>query len=1243
MFRTLEKLSGFIAFLCLILGFPIETLQSEISDWKIYTGFRHASLKVKVDGSGNEEGFALMDGKITGIDFTNLLAQKRSLRNQLLLNGSGVAAGDIDGDGRCDLFFCGLDSPNRLYRNLGGWKFEEIGGSAGVACPGMDCTGAILADFNGDGRLDLVVNRFSGRSFLFLNQGKGAFRDASEEFGFMDAEGSMSATAGDFDGDGYLDLYVANYRSGSIMDLPNTELTLKNVGGRNIVTHMDGRRISAEESRARFTISASGGVIEHGEADHLYRNEAGKRWNRLPFHNGRFRNENQESLEKAPNDWGLSAVFRDINQDGAPDLYVCNDFDSPDRLWINDGTGRFSAVPKTRIRQLSWFSMGVDFADINRDGLDDFFVLDMLSRDHQLRMNQSGILKRRIPVIGITDNRPQYVKNSFYLNRGHGFYSETAFYSGLQASEWAWATAFMDVHLDGYQDLLITNGNERDGRNIDITSQLKRMRITRQMKRREILEARVAFPSLKTKNLAFRNRGDLTFEEAGAKWNFQAATISHGLALADLDNDGDLDIAVNNLNSPAGIYQNLSKRPRIAVRLKGRAPNRFGIGARIVLKHSEEKEQSREMTSGGRYLSSDQPIRVFAYPFESGKTTLEVRWRSGRVSTVTDVSPNRIYEIDEEASPALPMKLEKTAPIPVRALFKDISATLSHIHRQASFDDYSRQPLLPYQLSRLGPGITWHDLNDDGREDLLISGGRGDRSGAFQNEGQGRFSPINSPPFHLKNRLEQTSLLIVRAPDDSKMLLSGFSNYVTAAGPLMGSYNLDHQKFLGELPQSDSATGPMALSDIDGDGDLDLFLGGRVIPGRWPEPASSKLYRNRNGKWFEDEDSKRVFQHTGLVSGALFTDLNNDGFAELVLATEWGPLRIFENRKGHFQDKTEEYGMNGFRGWWTAVTAGDFDGDGRMDLAASNWGRNTRYQEYRDRPLRIYYGPVNSSGTLQIVEAYEDPVSGEFLPIRQMGKLVKGIPDLVLRLKTNAAFGSADIKRILGAEHDAYEFHSAEWLESTVFLNRNHRFDAILLPMEVQLSPAFGITAADWNGDGDQDLFIAQNFSASQPWTPRNDAGFGALLIGNGKGEFQAMSAEESGIRIFGDMRGAASCDFNQDGKMDLAVAQNGGETKLFQNLSLHDGIRIRLKGPPQNPHGFGASIRIKEDDQFGPATEIHAGSGYWSQDSPIPVLFPSSRKSKKQLDVRWPGGTVTRVEFTGLPRELKVSISGSL
>ena len=313
-----------------------------------------------------------------------------------------------------------------------------------------------------------------------------------------------------------------------------------------------------------------------------------------------------------------------------------------------------------------------------------------------------------------------------------------------------------------------------------------------------------------------------------------------------------------------------------------------------------------------------------------------------------------------------------------------------------------------------------------------------------------------------------------------------------------------------------------------------------------------------------------------------------------------------------------------------------------MDLAASNWGCNTRYQEYRERPLRIYYGPVNSPGTLQLVEAYEDQNSNQILPIRQMGKLAKGIPDLLRRLKTNAAYGKADINRILGDEHDTYEFHTVEWLESTVFLNRNHRFNAIPLPVEVQLSPAFGITSADWNGDGNQDLFIAQNFSASHPSTPRNDAGFGALLIGNGKGGFQVMSAEQSGIRIFGDMRGAASCDFNQDGRMDLAVTQNGGETKLFQNLSDPVGIRIRLKGPPQNPHGFGASIRIREEGQLGAATETHAGSGYWSQDSPIPVLFPSDSHSKKVLQVRWPGGKTTRVEFTGSPKELEISFSGN-
>jgi hypothetical protein len=899
-------------------------------------------------------------------------------------------------------------------------------------------------------------------------------------------------------------------------------------------------------------------------------------------------------------------------------------------VWINSGKGTFRALEPLKLRHTSRASMGVDFADIDRDGRDDFIVVDMLAREHGKRMTQlfkdalDPLNRERI------ETRPRYGRNTLFLGRPDGSYAEAAYLAGVAASDWSWCPIFLDVDLDGYEDLLVSNGFEYDVLDQDSQNEIKNPQ--RRLTRDQLRRSNQFRPHARTSNAAFRNRSDGTFAPMSREWGFAQDSVSYGMALADLDNDGDLDVVVNNLNSAASFFRNDATAGRIAVRLKGQAPNTEGMGARLRLAGGSIT-QSQEMICGGRYLSGDQAMRVFAADASAGPPLrLEVTWRNGDQSVVTNLLPNRIYEVKQQ-----PGSTGKTTPATkphAEPFFADVSSLLDHAHAEDPFDDWAAQPLLPRRLSRLGPSVSWCDLNGDGWEDLIITAARGGSLAIFTNdqgqsfrrlEGLAPASRDQGAALSWPDGRGQRRLLVALSNDasppdqESEIAIYSPTNW---AAPLL-------------WPAGKARLGPMAMADIDGDGDLDVFVGGRFQPGRYPEPVDSAVWLNENGELRPNRALSEPFQSLGLVSGAAFGDLDGEGRPDLALAVEWGPVRVFRNSNGRFEDKTAEWGLADRTGWWTSVTSGDFDGDGRLDLAAGNWGRNSIYEVHRNEAdasvqrfhpafhlprlkLRLVYGDWNGDGSVEMIEAW--PRGTEWLPVRSKLWFASGFPELAARFPTHQAFGQATLREILGPHHDQSKVLEAGELASGIFLNRGSRFDWAPLPREAQLAPAFAVNVGDFDGDGTEDLFLSQNFFGTPSDLSRDDGGRGLWLRGRGDGTFAAVDGSETGIAIHGEQRAAALADFNHDGRVDLAVSQNNAATKLFLNQRARPGLRVVLRGPPGNPDAVGALLRVQyAGGRFGPCRIVQAGAGYWSQDAAAQVL--GLMPSPAALWLRWPGG----------------------
>ncbi|MCS1407639.1 MAG: hypothetical protein M2R45_00799 [Verrucomicrobia subdivision 3 bacterium] len=1190
-------------------------------DWEDHEGYRLARLTTPAE---SQPGFTTISPEKAGIRFRNDLADHRSLERRGLLSGSGVAAGDVDGDALPDLYFCGLDNHNQLYRNLSNWTFEEIPPTGGIDCNGTDATGAAFADMDGDGDLDLIVSALGNGTRLFTNDGQAHFTETTATAGIGSQLGSMSLAINDIDGDQDLDLYVANFRPTTIMDEASTRFSGRNINGIPTVTHINGQPTTLPQYTNRFIISPTRKILELGQVDQLFLNDGTGKFSLLSFTSGKFLDEDGQPLKEPPRDWGLAVQMRDFTGDGAPDIYVCNDLYTPDRIWINRGDGSFRAMANLALRNTSTFSMGSDFADIDRDGDLDFFVVDMLSPDHRKRHVQVAMSPPPPHPVGQFDHRLQILRNTLQLNRGDNTYAEISQLSGVEATDWSWGPIFLDVDLDGYEDILVTNGQLRDYQNIDHAMRMEAIRQERKISLAEFRELTSQYPNLSTPNIAYHNQGDLTFRDVSTAWGFDKHGISQGMALADLDNDGDLDIAQNNLNDLPTLLRNNASRPRTRVQLKGRPPNTRGIGAQIEVTGGPVR-QSQEILSAGRYMSSDQPVRSFAAGSAEATLSISVTWRSGRVTTIKDIPANTLCEIQEPDRGQETKTTDHNSNIS-KPLFQGASSWLDHHHFDEPFNDLERQPLLPNRLSQAGPGLTWTDLNSDGWDDLVIGTGRGGTIAAFENQGGKAFRPRQNRITRQPSARDTTAIL----PWETSELLIGFSNYEdgSPAGNALTAFSWLKDSPRTILNSKPSSIGALSTADWDQDGDLDLFIAGRVLPGRYPVAVDSMLLKNHKGNL----QIAHTFEELGLVTGSIFSDLTGDGRPELIVTREWNTLKVFTGNMDSPQDVTEQWRLDRLSGFWNGIEAGDFNNDGRMDLVASNWGHNHKYELAASQPLRLYYGDLNNDGQWDLVESYYHQLLDQELPVRSLRTVGLALPSIRQRLRTFQNYADKTILSIYGALLDSANSLSVNHLAHTVFLNQGQHFTAEPLPTLAQTTPAFGIAVADFDCDGNEDLFLCQNFFATAPGTHRYDAGRGLLLLGDGSGEFAPIPGHLSGISVYGEQRSTATADVNHDGRTDLVISQNGAATKLFLNQSPKQGLRIRLKGPRNNPNAIGSHLRLVSQTHSGPTRELHRGSGWLAVNSPCQVLARTANES--EVWVRWPDGHET---ITPLPDEVSV------
>lgn len=1137
---------------------------------------------------------------------------------------TGVCIADYDNNGDADIFITNYDKGSRLYRNLGGWRFEDATQKAGVAAVGRWCSGATFGDIDNDGYLDLFVAVFNGPNLLYLNQRDGTFKEAATAAGLDFSGASVQMAFADYDGDGRLDGYLVTNRKfiGTDHRLPrnSTEGFRRSI----LQTGASGKpQINPRYAELFDLIDKGIGHMEltiAGQPDRLYRNQG----------NGTFALMNEAAGIRG-NEIGLAATWWDYNDDGRPDLYVSNDYKGTDRLYHNDGNGSFTEVTRQALPHIAWASMGADIADLNNDGRMDLMTTDMAGSSHERHMLGNGDLDDERWFLMLA-NPPQYRRNAVYLNTGTSNLLEIACLAGLAATDWTWSPKFADFDNDGWIDLFVSNGMSRDFMNSDLLREFKGRGHTAWRSASVLREA----------NFAFKNTGDLGFQNVGSDWGLNMVSASFGVAVADLDRDGDMDLVVTSFDEPVAVYRNNSTSGnRMLIRLKGVASNSWGVSAKVKAE-TVTGIQTRSVTLGSGFMSANEPLVHFGLGDEKLIRHLEIDWPSGRRQALTNLPAGFLYSITEPTNATQPASKSVTQP----ALFEAILGGSAIRHREEPFDDHAWQPLLPWKHSRWGPGIALGDINNDGSDDLFLGGGSGHAGILSFGTNDGRFRPASFPALESDKESEDLGAVFLDADGDDDFdlfVVSGGSeaNPEDVSPHARLYYNDGRGNFtkapLGAVPDLREAQSVLAAADFDRDGDLDLFIGGHSMPAGNPRPAKSRLLRNRNGR-FED-----VSEAAGLSSapiafatGALWSDVNDDGWVDLLVTQHWGPIKLLINERGVLIPVAES-GLEQYSGFWNGIAGADLNGDGFVDYVVTNWGLNNPRRLAPATPTVAYVGDLSGSGRHEFVQAFYRGKA--LLPVASRDEMIGSFPDLAEKFPSYVSYASASISNLFTPEAlgkaTRYEVNT---LESGILLNDGAgHFTFHSLPRLAQVAPAFGVAIADFDGDGQRDVVLGQNFSHNHPEAGRLRGGLSILLLGEGQARFNPVWPEKSGIAIPEDARSVVACNLNSDQWPDLLVGINDGEMVAFKNRGSNKNrvLALRLKGLRLNRAAIGARVTVELSDNSAQTAEIYAGSGFLSQSSGMLTFGLGTTNTARRIKVRWPDGQITSKSLE--PNEIAV------
>jgi len=1121
--------------------------------------------------------------------------------------GTGVAIGDFDGDGKPDIFVVSKTESCRLFRNLGNWKFEDVSAKAGIEDQGDAAKiwkqGVSFADVNNDGLLDLYVCRFNAPNLLYINQGNGTFKEMAHAYGLDVKDASVMGAFCDYDRDGWLDVFV------------QTNVL-------NFNEHPNGQR------------------------NYLFHNNR----------DGTFTEVSQRAGISG-NAQGHSATWWDFDGDGWPDLYVANDFSVADKLYRNNRDGTFANVLDQVVPHTPFSSMGADLGDINNDGLIDLFTTDMAASTHE--KDQRGMAESRARTVEDEKNpgtAPQYERNALFLSTGMGRMLEAAYLTGLAATDWTWAPRLEDLDNDGRLDLFVTNGMHREATNVDLLA--RQLAAANPIERIKIMRES---PMLAETHFAFRNRGNLEFENVSAAWGLNQKSVGFGAAFGDLDGDGDLDLVYANYQKGVTVLRNDNDSGhRVMISLRGTESNRFGVGATVRLE-TKSGVQVRQLVLARGLLSSSEPVLHFGLGDDMEIIKLTVTWPSGRVQNFADLTADRKLTITEPAASTVGAALRRDSDEPSRykaapiigqvGQFTEVSASanLSIQSHEEAVDETALQRLLPARYNRRGPSLAVGVLKDGGGDAIILGGTTvtpltlltRDSSAAFRKNTRTPFpvGPINDGPVLLfeANGDGRTDLLVTKSGNTQP---AGAVEYQPKLylGDGEGGFQSAPDDALPSLP---ICAGTAVAADFDHDGQLDLFIGGRMTPGLYPLSPRSALLANRGGK-FEDVTEKiaPALREVGMVTSALWTDVDGDGWSDLLLSLEWGTVKYFHNRQGQaFDDWTDKAGFAGAgTGWWTSIAAADFNGDGRLDYVVGNVGLNTQYHATPERPAFLFSGDFNDSGEEpQIIEAYYE--GDRLFPWRSRKNLGAVLPFVAKRFPKNNAYARAAVGELVGEEKlAAAQRYSATELRSGVFLSQpDGTFHFEPLPRIAQISPAQGLAAGDFDGDGHADIYVVQNSYAPIPLVGRFDGGVSQLLRGDGRGSFAPVTPAESGLLVPGDAKALAILDLNLDGWPDFIVSRNNSSTLAFQNRGVagRHGLRVTLMGDLANPTTVGARLTLESADGSKQMSEIHAGSGYASQSAAVCFFGYKDSNPPKKISIRWPTGEITESSVVGTPTVL--------